>query len=291
MPYLNIVMCVINEVMSVMINERPIGLFDSGMGGLSVMQEVRRLLPAEDLLYFADSAYCPYGSKPPEMIRARVFAIGDFLISRGVKLIVIASNTTTVAGLDAARKRFHIPVVGVEPAVKPAVSVTRNGNIGVLATGVTLAGERFSHLLERFGDGVNVYTQPCPGLVELVETGMHESLEAEALVSRYLDPLLAREVDTIVLGCTHYPFLRPLLEKLAGSGVRVIDTGAAVARQVARILEEKGLAAKKKTPGRESFFTSGDPSAVEPVVRFLWGNPELAVKRWVLHKPSHILQL
>ncbi|MDF9409071.1 glutamate racemase [Pelotomaculum isophthalicicum JI] len=264
--------------------DRPIGLFDSGMGGLSVMREVRCLLPAEDLLYFADSAYCPYGSKPPEVIRARAFAIGDFLIAKGVKMIVIASNTTTVASLDAARKRFHIPVVGVEPAVKPAVSATCNGNIGVLATGVTLAGERFSHLLEKFGDGVNVYTQPCPGLVELVEAGKHESPEAEALISRYLDPMLAREVDTIVLGCTHYPFLRPLVEKQAGSGIKVIDTGEAVAKQVARVLKEMEIAAKNNKPGRESFYTSGDPSVVEPVVRFLWGDSQLTVKKWSVNK-------
>jgi len=263
---------------------RPIGLFDSGVGGLSVMREVRRLLPEEDLLYFADSAYCPYGAKPPEVIRARAFTIGDFLVAKGVKLIVIASNTTSATSLGALRERFSIPVVGVEPAVKPAVSATANGNIGVLATGVTLAGERFSHLLERFGNGVNVYTQPCPGLVELVEAGMHEKPEAEALLSRYLDPLLAREVDTIVLGCTHYPFLRPLVEKLAGTGVRVIDTGTAVARQVARILKEKELITSMNVPGRESFLTSGDPAVVEPVVRLLWGNPQLIVKQWVVHE-------
>jgi len=258
---------------------KPVGLFDSGVGGLSVMREVRRLLPAEDLLYYADSAFCPYGGKCPEIIRTRALAISGFLISKGVKLIVIASNTTSAAGLDAVRERYSIPVVGVEPAVKPAVSATRNGNIGVLATGVTLACERFNGLLERFGEGVRVYTQPCPGLVELVEAGKHENPEAEVLLGRYLDPLLAREVDTIVLGCTHYPFLRPLVEKLAGSKVRVIDTGEAVAQQVARILENNGLANSRKAPGGENFFTSGDPAEVEPVIRLLWGNPRLKVRR------------
>lgn len=259
--------------------DRPVGLFDSGMGGLSVMREVRRLLPAEDLLYFADSAYCPYGAKPPALIRARAGVISDFLVAEGAKLLVIASNTTSAASLIVLRERLAIPVVGVEPAVKPAAVATRNGNIGVLATGVTLAAEPFNHLLARYGEGVNVYTQPCPGLVELVEAGRHETPEAEVLLSRYLEPLLAREVDTVVLGCTHYPFLRPLVEKLAGPGVRVIDTGAAVARQVARILDHEQLAANRETPGREVFFTSGDPAAVGPVVRRLWGNPQLEVKQ------------
>ncbi|MCL6635328.1 MAG: glutamate racemase [Peptococcaceae bacterium] len=258
---------------------KPIGLFDSGVGGLSIMREVRRLLPAEDLLYFADSAHCPYGLKPPAAIRARALVICDFLLSRGVKVMVIASNTTSVAALDAVRERAGVPVVGVEPAVKPAVSVTRNGRVGVLATGVTLAGERFNSLVERFGDGVEVYTQPCPGLVELVESGRWERPGAEALLARYLDPLLARGVDTVILGCTHYPFLRPLVEKLAGDGVTVIDTGEAVARQVVRVLEGNGLLAAKTGRGRERFFTSGSPEKVEPVMRLLWGNPGLTVEQ------------
>ncbi|OPY58413.1 MAG: Glutamate racemase [Pelotomaculum sp. PtaU1.Bin035] len=251
------------------------------------MREVRKLLPAEELLYYADSAYCPYGIKPPEFIRARAFAIGDFLLSKGVKLIVIASNTTSVASLDAVRERYNIPVIGVEPAVKPAALATRNGTIGVLATGVTLEGQRFNNLVERFGDGVKVYTQPCPGLVELVEAGKLESPETEVLLGHYLDPLLARGVDTIVLGCTHYPFFRPLVEKLSGNGVRVIDTGDAIARQVARVLKNDDLDTDKKLPGKEEFFTSGDPVEVEPVIRLLWGNPELKVRRLTFSTPTY----
>jgi len=257
---------------------KPIGIFDSGVGGLSVMKEVRRVLPAEDLLYYADSAYCPYGVKPPEVIRTRAAVICDFLLTRGAKLIVIASNTTSIAALDTMRKRVGVPIVGVEPAVKPAVSATRNGRVGVLATGVTLAGERFNSLVERFGDGVEVYTQPCPGLVELVESGGCEKPEAEVLLGRYLDPLLSRGADTIVLGCTHYPFLRPVVEKLVGGSVRVIDTGEAVARQVVRVLESNDLATGEAQAGRECFFTSGEPEEVEPVVRFLWGDPKLTVE-------------
>ncbi|MFX4261656.1 glutamate racemase [Pelotomaculum propionicicum] len=258
---------------------RPIGFFDSGVGGLSVMKEVRRLLPAESLVYFADSAHCPYGVKPVELIRGRAYAICDFMIGLDVKLIVIASNTTSAAALDAVREKYSVPVIGVEPAVKPAAAATVKGRIGVIATGVTLAGERFESLVKRFGDGLEIFTQACPGLVELVESGRWDDKETEELVKLYLDKLLARDVDTIILGCTHYPFLRAVVEKLAGSGIKVIDSGEAVARQVARVLKKNGLAADIKSTGGESFFTTGDPEHVRPVVRLLWGKQDLVVKR------------
>lgn len=262
-----------------MSNLMPIGFFDSGVGGLSIMKEVRRLLPGEELVYFADSAHCPYGVKPVELIRNRAYAICDFLIGLDVKLIVIASNTTSAAALEAVREKYGVSVIGVEPAVKPAAAATVNGRIGVMATGVTLAGERFESLVKRFGDGLEIFTQPCPGLVEMVETGRWDGKETELLVKGYLDKLLARGVDTIILGCTHYPFLRPVVEKLAGSGINIIDSGEAVARQVARVLENNGLAADSKSTGGESFFTSGDPGNVRPVVRLLWGKQDLDVKR------------
>jgi glutamate racemase len=243
------------------------------------MKEVRRLLPVEDMIYYADSAYCPYGGKSHGLIRSRTFTICDFLISKGAKLIVIACNTACIAALDAVRERIRVPVVGIEPAVKPAAVASNNGKIGVLATGVTLAGERFHSLVERFGKTVEVYTQPCPGLVELVEEGKLESPETGTLLASYLDPLLARGVDTIVLGCTHYPFLRPLVQKMVRSGVTVIDSGAAVARQVERLLQSGKLAAVKTTAGREHFFTSGEPEEVQRVVRFLWGDHNLVVEQ------------
>ncbi len=258
---------------------RLIGLFDSGVGGISVMKEVRRLLPAEDLAYFADSAYCPYGGRLLEFIRERAFVISDFLLSRGVKLIVIASNTTSIAALDVVRERINVPVVGIEPAVKPAVSATRNGKVGVLATEVTLSGGRFNALVERYGNGVEVFTQPCPGLVELVESGRWERPEAGPLLCRYLEPMLARGVDTIVLGCTHYPFLRFLVEEIAGPEIKIIDTGEAVARQVVRVLEKFNLGNMNAGPGGEQFFTSGEPEKVGPVVRLLWGEPGISVER------------
>ena len=262
-----------------MSSSRPIGLFDSGVGGLSVMKEIRRLLPAEDLLYFGDSAHCPYGTKTASFIRERALAISRFLLSRGVKLIVVASNTTSIAALDYIRPLVGVPVVGMEPAVKPATTATRNRRVGVLATGVTLAGERFSSLLERFGNGTAIYTMPCPGLVELVESGSWEGPQAEALLHRYLDGLLAQGVDTVVLGCTHYPFLRPLVEKMVGKEVRVIDTGEAVARQVQRVLEGGELFDPGADRGREYFYTSADPREVERVMRRLWGEDYLVVER------------
>lgn len=243
------------------------------------MQEVRRLLPAEDMIYYADSVYCPYGGKSTDVIRNRTFTISNFLISKGVKLIVMACNTASITALDAVRERINVPVVGLEPAVKPAVASSKNGKIGVLATGVTLAGERFHSLVERFGETVDVYTQPCPGLVELVEAGKLESPETGTLLARYLEPLLSRGVDTIVLGCTHYPFLRPLVQKMIRSEVTVIDSGAAVARQVARLLQDRNLAVGNGAVGREQFFTSGEPEEVQRVVRFLWEDHKLVVEQ------------
>ena len=254
----------------------PIGLFDSGVGGLSIMKEVRLLLPEEDLIYFADSAYCPYGVKPSDVIRARCFSICDFLVGQGVKLIVVASNTTSVAGLDIIRERYSIPIVGVEPAVKPAVEKSHNGKIGILATGVTLAGERFSSLIDRYGSGVEVFTQPCPGLVELVEEGKLNDPETEALLHHYLDPILSHGSDTIVLGCTHYPFLRPVIQAMVGREIEVIDTGEAVARQVSRIINRYNPVHTGQK-GKEIFYTSGATAKVTQTIQELWGDKDLTV--------------
>ncbi|MFZ5647330.1 MAG: glutamate racemase [Bacillota bacterium] len=261
-------------------DNRPIGVFDSGVGGLSVLKEVRKILPSEDIIYFADSAYCPYGLKPPEEIIARSFKICDFLLSEGSKMLVVACNTASVAGLDQYRNRYDVPIVGMEPAVKPATAATRNGKVGVLATGVTLAGERFSSLLERYQNGSEVFSQPCPGLVELVESGMHESPEAAHMLKRFISPLLDRGVDTIVLGCTHYPFLKEMVGSIAGPGITVIDTGEAVARQVNRVIRQHGIENTGDKAGAEVFHTSGSASEVKAVIKKLWGgNPK------VIHTP------
>lgn len=252
----------------------PIGLFDSGLGGLSVMREVRALLPAEDLLYFADSAYCPYGSRSETEIRRRALRIAAFFRRQGAKMLVVACNTASVAALERLRARYpDWPIVGMEPAVKPAVAATRNGRIGVLATTVTLHGERFAALLQRYAQGISVYSLPGQGLVERVEAGQVDTPETAAYLRELLSPLQIAQVDTLVLGSTHYPFLRPLIAEVMGPEVTIVDSGAAVARQVRRVLEEQDLLTPRQGTGQESFYTSGDTALVCAVLNRLWGRP------------------
>lgn len=251
--------------------EAPIGVFDSGVGGLSVLKHIRTDLPEETLLYCADSYHTPYGGKSPEQIRARALALTDFLVGQGAKAIVVACNTATAAAVTMLRDRFPLPIIGMEPAVKPAVTSTQRGVIGVLATVGTLKSAQFAALLENYGKGVEVVTQACHGLVECVERGELEAPATRELVRHYVEPLLARGADTIVLGCTHYPFLRGLIEQEAGTGVTIIDTGTAVARQLHRRLAELGLL--KCAGGGERFWTSGEVTQAGTVISRLWGAP------------------
>ena len=262
---------------------RPIGVFDSGVGGISVLHEIRRLLPAADLVYVADSGHCPYGSKSEAEIRMRSRAITEFLVeSQHAEAIVVACNTATAAAIKALRETFaNVPIVGMEPALKPAAAATRSGVVGVLATGATLGGERFAGLAARFSDGIELLTQACPGLVEQVERGDLEGPQTHQLLREYVDPLLARGADTLVLGCTHYPFLRPVLRELVGPAVTILDTGAAVARQLARVTAieaapastSEGSAPEARACGRgQTTFWSSDVR-VAPVIARLWGAP------------------
>jgi glutamate racemase len=252
-------------------NNAPIGTFDSGVGGLSVLAEIRKILPAEDLIYLADSAHCPYGTKPVADIRQRTLEVTDFLVHQGVKAVIVACNSACEAGLERIRDKYpNLPVIGVEPAVKPAQHETRNGKIGVLATSLTLKGERFSHLVEKYAVGIEVFSGPAPGLVELVEAGQLDTPETEAVLHQYLDPMLNKGIDTLVLGCTHYPFLIPAIRKICGPAVTVLDTGVAVARQTLRILTEKDLLTPAAPPGKDSFYTTGDLDSVRPVFDKLW---------------------
>lgn len=254
-----------------MSDREPIGVFDSGVGGLSVLAEIRKQLPHEDLLYIADSAHVPYGAKSAGEIRGRSLALARFLLGRRAKALVVACNTATAAAAGLLRETFAAPVVAMEPAVKPAAAATRNGVVGVLATVGTLRSAQFAALLDRFGGGIEVVTQPCPGLPEQVEAGDLDTPRTRALVERYIAPLRARGADTIVLGCTHYPFLRPLIAELAGPDVALIDTGAAVARQLRRVLVARALLRPGAAPGAAHFWTSGDASASAPVFARLWG--------------------
>ncbi|AQS58649.1 glutamate racemase [Desulforamulus ferrireducens] len=258
---------------------QPIGIFDSGVGGLSVAKEIRHLLPHEDLLYYADSAYCPYGDKDPAIIRQREKAITEYLVKQGAKMIVVACNTASSTGLEELRSLFKVPIVGMEPGVKPAVAATKNGKIGVLATCVTIAGDRFASLVKRYAEHTTVINQPCPGLVELIEQGKLNTPETREVLRGFLLPILEQGADTVVLGCTHYPFLRPLIEEMAGPDVKVIDTGLAVAMQVKRVLQEHNLATQETTPGREFFFTSGSAAEVSEVIRGLWPGDNITVQR------------
>lgn len=253
-----------------MTNSFPIGVFDSGIGGLSVLREIRALLPNEDLIYLADSAHCPYGDKSEAYIRARSGVLSQFLLERGAKAVVVACNTATAAAVAGLRAQLPVPVVGMEPAVKPAVAASRSKVIGVLATVGTLASAKFAALLARYGEGVRIVTQPCPGLVERVEQADLDGPETRALVQRYTAPLLGAGADTLILGCTHYPFLRPLIGEIVGSEISLVDTGAAVARQLQRVLQANHLLSIEKNPGREEFWTSGDLASLQKAVDALW---------------------
>ncbi len=244
-----------------------IGVVDSGVGGLSVLREIRARLPEVALGYVADSAYVPYGQLDPDTIVRRTDLLASFLLEQGARVIVVACNTATAAAVPGLRARISVPVVGMEPAVKPAAAATRNGTIGVLATVGTLQSARFAALLDRFAGPVRVITRSCPGWVEQVEDGRLDGPETEALVSRDVTPVVAAGADTLILGCTHFPFLRPVVERAAGPDVAVVDTGRAVARQVDRVWHAESLQATG--PG-ETFWTSGSLDRLRHALSVLW---------------------
>jgi glutamate racemase len=230
-----------------MAGNAPVGVFDSGVGGLSVLREIRQLLPHESLLYVADSGHVPYGEKSPEFIRERSRAIAEFLLAQGAKALVLACNTATAAA-----------------------AATRSGVVGVLATTGTLKSAKFAALLDRFASDVRVITQPCPGLVECIEAGALEAPATRELLQGYVAPLLAEGCDTLILGCTHYPFLKPLLRRLVPDSVSLIDTGAAVARQLQRLLEQGQLLAAGPAQATR-YWSSGSPAQMQRVLPVLLG--------------------
>lgn len=253
------------------LSSQPIGVMDSGVGGISVLKHIHALLPHENLLYVADSKYAPYGNKTPAEITARCFAIADFLIAKDVKTLVVACNTATAAAIDAMRRKYTLPIIGMEPAVKPAAAATKNGVIGVLATVGTLKSAQFAALLESYGRNVKVVTQACVGLVECVERGELDTPETKALIRQYCAPLLADGADTLVLGCTHYPFVKDAIREIVGDKISLIDTGAAVAKQLKRQLEEKSLLSASNQPAKVQFWTNSEADNAEQVIEVLWG--------------------
>lgn len=254
-----------------------IGVFDSGVGGLSVLHHIHQLLPHERLIYVADSGHVPYGDKPPAYIEQRSATLTRFLIEQGADAIVIACNTATAAAVSSLRSQFDIPIVGMEPAVKPAVAATRSGVVGVLATIGTLESARFAALLERYGEEVEIVTQGCPGLVEQVESGELHSARTRELIERYTAPLLARGADTLILGCTHYPFLATLISDVVGEAITLVDTGAAVARQLQRRIQTE-LVERIAAAAPARFFTSGDAAQATRIMSILW-QEKVAVQR------------
>jgi len=241
----------------------PIGVFDSGLGGLSVLRHIRSTLPNEDLLYVADSGHAPYGGKPEAYIVARTVAVTEFLLARGAKALVVACNTATAAAIKGVREVYpDLPVVGVEPGLKPAAALTRSGVVGVMATAFTLGSHKFAQLHEQISAATQVrfLPQPCVGLVDLIEKGDLDAPEIAAMVEHYVAPLLEQGADTLVLGCTHYPFVLPAIEasiRHAGkANVAIVDTGEAVTRQLARLLAQHKLARDAAHSGTLEGFTT-----------------------------------
>ncbi len=234
--------------------EFPIGIFDSGIGGLSVLRHIREQLPKENLLYFADSGFAPYGEKPESAVIERVMKISHYLLSDNCKALVVACNTATAAAIHLLREKYpNVPIIGIEPGLKPATALTKSRIVGVLATERTLKSNKFKNLKQRLTDqtGVKFIIQACPGLADLIEKNELYSARTKKLLRHFIYPLIEQNADTIVLGCTHYPFVQTLIEEiLAESGIlhtRIIDTGIAVTRQLIRLLNQDQLLQKEAT--------------------------------------------
>lgn len=238
-------------------DQRSIGIFDSGIGGLSVLRHLRDQLPYENLIYLADQAHVPYGPRPLEQVRAFSEEITRFLLSQDAKLVVVACNTASAAALNYLRTTFpETPFVGMEPAVKPAAETTHNKVVGVLATQATFQGELFASLVERFAKDVVVIKQTLPGLVERIEAGDLQSRATRAILEKAVEPLLERGADTLVLGCTHYPFIRPLLDEIVGDRAEILDPSPAVARQVKRVLRQRDLLTRNENNGHVVYIST-----------------------------------
>ncbi len=265
--------------------EAPIGVFDSGAGGLTILATLRQELPCENYIYIGDTAHVPYGQRSDGEIAQLSIAAVRFLVEQGAKLVVVACNTASQAALNTLRATFNIPIVGVVPAVKPAARATRKGRVGVAATNQAAKAAYLQHLIDEFAEGIQVYAIGCPELVALVEAGIFDGPEAEQTVRQALQPLLAADVDVIVLGCTHFPAMRPLIERVAGKHIQIIDSGAAIARRTRSVLDAEGLMHSPGEPGRVDIWCSGDPIAFTRVASKLLGYAVVARQTPVLPAP------
>ncbi len=264
-------------------SDAPIGVFDSGVGGLSILRAIRTQMSNENVTYFADQGHIPYGPRPMEQIRGFSEAITNYLLQYHAKIIVVACNTASAAALKYLRKQFaDVQFVGMEPAVKPAAEHTRTGKVGVLATPATFQGELYASVVERFASGVELLQNTCNGLVQQIEQGNLDGSETRKILEEALQPMLEENIDTIVLGCTHYPFVIPVIEEIAGDGVRVIDPAPAVARQVERLLEAGRVNRQSAAPGVIKLYTSGDPIGFKSLLPLLLGEDgEVTKVEWV----------
>ncbi len=243
-----------------------IGVFDSGLGGLSVLKALRERLPQADLLYVADSAHAPYGERDEEFIAQRSEALCQFLLRQGVHTIVVACNTATAAAIHLLRAQYPgLPIVGVEPGVKPAVALSVNKRVGVLATPGTLASNKFKRLIDAHGQQALIVAQACPGLAREIERGLLDTPRLRDLIDGFCAPLRQAGVDTAVLGCTHYPFVAPLFKEALGGRVMIVDTADAVARHTARACEARHGQLKASEPPRTRLWTSGDPALLSAI--------------------------
>lgn len=250
----------------------PIGIFDSGVGGISVLRAIREQMPAESVVYFGDQGHIPYGSRSMEQIQNFSETITRFLLEQGVKIMVVACNAASAAALKYLREKFpNVQFVGMEPAVKPAAEHTHTGKVGVLATPATFQGMLYASVVERFANGVELFQDTCPGLVQQIESGMLHGKETRRILQEALLPMLEQNIDTVVLGCTHYPFVIPLIQRIVGENVRVIDPAPAVARQTGRLLEAAGMRNPSESKGSLKFYTSGDPDTLRSLLPMLLG--------------------
>lgn len=257
--------------------DAPIGVFDSGIGGLSVVRDLRTLLPAEDILYFADSLFCPYGTRDPEIVHQRVFSIVEELERRNIKLLVVACNTACAVALDDLRERFLVPIVGLEPAVKPAVQLTRSGRIGVLATPTTIASSRLERLIQTHGNGAVVERIPAPNWVGFVERGEITGPDVERAVRPLVDEAVEKGCDVLVLGCTHFPFLADAVRSCGGDHLQLVECGPAIARKSSYLLDTV-LPGQRRSGrvGTLTVLTSGNGPEVSATASFLLNEPIVA---------------
>lgn len=257
----------------------PVGVFDSGVGGLSILEKIHQLHPAESLLYLADSAHAPYGPKGDAFILERSRAILDFFLAQSVKAVVVACNTATAAAVKQLRAELALPIVGMEPAIKPAALKTTSGVIGVLATAGTLSSDKFVDLKSRFEGDVEIITMPCPGLVEHIEQVVPDQRAITSLLQEYIRPLLDKGADTLVLGCTHYTFITEQIRAVAGENIHIVDTDDAVARRLGSVLAENDLLNVASETGEIVFYTSGDPAVQKSLISRCWKS-DVNVQSW-----------